>query len=151
MSNVLAPTLCANGAACDVAKLAGFYNPGDSSTNFEIGQTGNVTNSSMANTVGALPSLYGSANWMFDNISIPLLTGVSGNRYHAQLNDFDLFVISAANEKHSDGTTYPVQIGKLGLGAPNTNQTWLHFPPNPNWNASLLPNAPFQQGLAQSD
>jgi hypothetical protein len=151
MSNVLAPTVCANGVACDVAKLAGFYNPSASSTTFEIGQTGDISNASMAATVGALPSLYGSANWMFDSISIPLSNGISGNGYNALIIDFDLLVISAANEKLPDGTTYPVQIGKLGLGAPNFNQTWNHFPPNPNWNGTLLPSALFEQGLAPSD
>jgi hypothetical protein len=151
MSNVLAPTVCANGVACDVAQVAGFYDATASTTTFEIGQTGNISNSPMAGTVGALPSLIGSANWVFDTIAIQFLNGVAGNEYNAVVENFDMLVISAANEELPDGTTYPVQIGKLGLGAPNFNQTWLHFPPNPRWNGTLLPSALFEQGMAPSN
>ncbi|KAF4627047.1 hypothetical protein G7Y89_g11107 [Cudoniella acicularis] len=132
MSNVLAPSVCTNGAACDVAKLAGFYNAAASTTTFEIGQTGDIDNVPMNGTVGALASLIGSANFTFDTISIQCLNGVAGNGYNAVVNNFDMLVITAANERLPDGTTYPAQIGKLGLGAPNFNQTWLHFPPNPD-------------------
>ena len=151
MSNVLAPSVCANGVACDVAKRAGFYDSSKSNTTFQIGQTGEVDNVGMSDIVGALPSLTGSANWMFDTIGIKMLNGVAGNEYTALVQNFDMLVISGANERLPDGTAYPVQIGKLGLGAPSANQSWLHFPPNPRWNGTLLTSALFEQGLAPSN
>lgn len=151
MTNVLAPSVCANGAACTVAKQAGFYTANSSSTTFEIGQTGDVDTAPFAATVGVIPSLTGNANWTFDTISIPMLNGVAGNAYKAVVQDFDLLLITAAHETLPDGTTYPSQIGKLALGAPEFNQSWLHFPPNPRWNGTLLPSALFKQGLSPSN
>ncbi|KAE8444952.1 hypothetical protein EG329_014079 [Mollisiaceae sp. DMI_Dod_QoI] len=151
MTNVLAPSVCANGVACPIAKQAGFYTADSSNTSFEIGQTGDVNSAPFAATVGAISSLTGNANWTFDTMSIPMLNGVAGNIYRAIVPDFDLFLITSAHETLPDGTTYPAQIGKLSLGAPNFNQTWLHFPPNPNWNGTLLPSALFEQGLSPSN
>lgn len=151
MTNVLASSVCANGAACNVAKEAGFYTASSSSTTFSIGQTGDIDKAQFNGVVGAIPSLTGNANWTFDTISIPMLNGIAGNQYKLIVPGFDLLVITSAHETLPDGTTYPVQIGKLALGSPEFNQTWLHFPPNPNWNGTLLPSALLQQGLSPSD
>ncbi|KAL3422982.1 aspartic-type endopeptidase [Phlyctema vagabunda] len=151
MSNVLAPSICTGNAPCNIAKSAGFYDPSVSSSTFQIAQTGFVNNISMFDTVGAIPSLQGSANWMFDTVFISLGNGTAGNEYKQRLLDFDLLVLSDAHQTLPDGTTYPVQVGKLALGAPNFNQTWLHFPPQPNWNGTLLPSSLFGMGGSPSN
>lgn len=84
-SPVLAPSMCANGVSYSVAKEAGFYNPSTSNTTFEIGQTGKVVNSSLGGADAALAWLTGSANWMFDTMSINLRDGVVGNTYYAEV------------------------------------------------------------------
>ncbi|KUJ07825.1 uncharacterized protein LY89DRAFT_691514 [Mollisia scopiformis] len=150
-SPVLAPSVCSNGAACQIVNLAGFYDSTKSSTTFQIGQTGQVVNSSLGGADAALGSVTGSANWMFDTMSIEMRDGVVGNTYYAVVQDFDLLVMSEALEKLPDGTTYPIQIGHLSLGAPEFNESWLHFPPNPKWNGTLLPSTLFGQGNAPSN
>lgn len=150
MSNVLAPSVCNNSAPCDVAKAAGFYNATTSTTEFDIGQTGDIRNAQFAGTVGAIQTLSGSANWMFDTVSILFTNGVAGISYTAVLPDYDLLVISSAYETLPDGTTYPVQIGKLGLGAPEFNQSWNFFPPNPRWNGTQLSSAIYSAGRTSS-
>ncbi|KAF8850424.1 hypothetical protein BDZ45DRAFT_193940 [Acephala macrosclerotiorum] len=150
-SPVLAPSVCANGVSCSVAKEAGFYNPSTSNTAFEIDQTGKVVNSSLGGADAALGSLTGSANWMFDTMSIHLRDGIVGNTYFAEVQDFNMLVVSEAYETLPDGTTYPMQIGHLSLGAPEFNESWLHFPPNPRWNGTLLPSALFEQGNTPSN
>lgn len=59
-----------------------------------------------------------------------------------------MLVVSEAYETLPDGTTYLMQIGHLSLGAPEFNESWLHFPPNPRWNGTILPSALFEQGNA---
>ena len=150
MTNVFAPTVCSGPKGCAITEDAGFYNSTASLSTFQIGQTGTVDNITMEGTVGAVSTLTGSANWMFDTVKIPFLNGVSGNSYEAAFPNFDMLVVSAAHETLPDGTTYPPQVGKLGLGAPEFNQSWLHFPPNPRWNGTLLPSSMFAQGLTTS-
>jgi len=150
MTNVLAPSVCANGGACSVAQAAGFYDPDSSSTAFSIGQTGFVNNSAMSSTTGAIPTLTGSAYWWFDTMTIQTTDGVGGDENRRSIFNFDLLVITAANEILPDGTTYPAQIGKLALGASNFYQTWLHFPPSPNWNGTILPSSLFGAGITPS-
>ncbi|KAH7333320.1 hypothetical protein BKA65DRAFT_564501 [Rhexocercosporidium sp. MPI-PUGE-AT-0058] len=95
----------------------------------QIGQAGSVDNVAMDETVGAVSTFSGSGDWVFDTVSIPF-----------------------PNEHKTlpDGTTYPAQIRKLVLGAPEFNQSWLHFPPDPRWNGNLLPSSMFAQGLTSS-
>lgn len=150
MTNVLAPSVCAKSTACPIANQARFYNSTKSESTFQVGQTGIVDNVGMDVTVGAISTLTGSVNWMFDTVSIPFLNSVSGNSYRAVLPDFDMLAISSAQESLPDGTTYPAQIGRLGLGAPEFNQSWLHFPPTPRWNGTLLPSFLFGQGSTSS-
>jgi hypothetical protein len=50
-----------------------------------------------------------------------------------------------------DGSTYPLTIGKLALGAPEFNQSWLHFPPNPRWNGTFITSNMFGDGRAPSN
>ncbi|KAH6706295.1 hypothetical protein BKA61DRAFT_697934 [Leptodontidium sp. MPI-SDFR-AT-0119] len=68
----------------------------------------------------------------------------------AHFPNFDMLVISEVPETLTDGTTYPAQIRKLGLGAPELNQSWLHFPPSSRWNGTLLSSSMFAQGLTSS-
>lgn len=151
MTNVLAPSACVDEVLCNTAVQAGFYDSTESSTSIEIGQTGNINNDAFANVAGALPSLFGNANWTFDTMTIPILGGISTNVYQATVLDFDLLVITSAHETLPDGTTYPAQIGKLSLGAPNANQSWRHFPPSPHWNGTLLSSALFEKGVSPSN
>ncbi|TVY86395.1 hypothetical protein LAWI1_G008903, partial [Lachnellula willkommii] len=150
-SDVLAPSVCVDAAVCTIAKLAGFYNASASSTNVQIGQTGNIRNSSFESTVGGLPSLTGSADWMFETAALKIRDGVAGQTTDVNLSDFDMLVISEASETLPDGTTYPVQIGSLSLGAPQFNQSWTRSPPNPRFNGTFLPADLFAQGRVPSN
>jgi hypothetical protein len=138
-SYVLAPSACNDDLSCAVAKDAGFYNSVALTTSFQIAQTGFVDTADM------------QANWTFDNMSIPLSDGTVRGPYSAIIPDFDMIVISAANETLGDGNTYPVQIGSLALGAPHFNQTWLDFPPIPNWNGTLLTSWLYGESLTPSN
>jgi hypothetical protein len=122
-----------------VAKDAGFYNSVASTTSFQIAQTGFVNTADM------------QANWIFDTMSINLSDGTVRGPYNAIIPDFDMIVISAANETLGDGTTYPVHIGSLALGPPHFNQTCVDFPPHPNWNGTLLTSWLFGEGLTPSN
>jgi len=118
MSSVPALSTCANGFACPVAKIAGFYNASASNTTFGIGQTGDTSFTPFSNTIGALSTLTGSANWMFDTVTVQAQNGVAGEPHDVNLLNFDLLVISGVNESLLGGTMYPAQIGKPSLGAP---------------------------------
>lgn len=150
-SDVLAPSVCVDAAACPIAKLAGFYDASASSTNVQIGQTGNIRGSSFESTGGGLPSLTGNADYMFETATLKVQNGVAGQPVDVNFSDFDMLVISEANETLPDGTTYPVQIGSLSLGCPQFNQSWTHFPPNPRFNGTFLPADLFAQGKVPSN
>jgi hypothetical protein len=110
-SYVLAPSACNDDLSCAVAKDAGFYNSVALTTSFQLAQTRFVNTADM------------QANWTFDTMSIPLSDGTVKGPYSAVVPDFDMIVISAANETLGDSTKYLVQIGSLALGAPDFNQT----------------------------
>jgi hypothetical protein len=113
MSNVLTPFVCKGSSECDVAKLAGFYAVDNSSNSIQIGSTGNIKNSAFANTVGALSTVKGNANWTFDVATIPMVNGGGNlNSYSLEIDNFDMLTITSGTEELPDGTTYPVQIGK---------------------------------------
>ncbi|OBT77689.1 hypothetical protein VF21_03724 [Pseudogymnoascus sp. 05NY08] len=150
MSNVLASSVCATGSSC-IAQSAGVYNGSSSSTNVEIGQTGSIVNSSFSHTVGAQPTIFGSAHWMFDTVAVTVREGASGNSFIAPIQNFDMLVVSNGHETLPDGSTYPLTIGKLALGAPNFNQTWDHFPPNPRWNGTFITSSMFGEGRTPSN
>ncbi|ELR02107.1 hypothetical protein GMDG_05267 [Pseudogymnoascus destructans 20631-21] len=150
MSNVLASSLCATSSSC-IAQSAGVYDNSSSSTNFEIGQTGSIENSTFSHTVGALPTIFGSAHWMFDTAAVPVREGASGDSFTAIIQDFDMLVVSDGHETLPDGSTYPLTIGKLALGAPEFNQSWNHFPPNPRWNGTFITSSMFGEGRTPSN
>jgi hypothetical protein len=150
MSNVFNQSICPNNQVCGSTE-AGLYNPSTSDTSFELGQTGYIQNSDFSGTVGALPLLYGNANWIFDTVEIPCSDGVSGPQYNDVILDFDLLVVSSAYIQLPNGSIYTPVVGKLSLGAPNFNQTWDDFPPHANWNGTFLPSSMFEAGKAPSN
>lgn len=150
MTNVISPSVCQSGQAC-YASDSGVYNPYLSTTAVAIDQTGAIHNSTYAGTVGALSTLFGTANWVFDTVLVPLKNGVAGNSLKAELDDFDLLVLEEAYSTLPDGTNYSVQVGKLALGSPAVNQSWAYLPNNPNWNGTLLTSSLFAQGRTPSN
>lgn len=150
MSNVLGSSVCATGSSC-IAQSAGVYDNSSSSTNFEIGQTGTIGNSTFSHTVGALQTVFGSAHWMFDTVAVSVREGASGDSFVAPIQDFDMLVISDGHETLPDGSTYPLTIGKLALGAPEFNQSWNYFPPNPRWNGTFITSSMFGEGRTPSN
>jgi len=71
MSNVLAPTICVTGKAC-YASEAGFYDRLISNSDVTIDRTGSVYNRTFTPTPGALPTLFGNANWMVDTVKLSI-------------------------------------------------------------------------------
>lgn len=144
MSNVLASSVYTTGPIC-VAQSAGVYTYSASTTKFEIGQTGTFENSSFASRTGALQTIFGSAHWMFDTVNVPVRDGTSGDAFTAPIQDFDMLVVLDGHSTLPDGSTYPLTIGKLVLGAPEFNQSWLHFPSNPRWNGTFITSNMFAE------
>lgn len=83
MSNVLAPTICVTGKAC-YASEAGFYDRLISNSDVTIDRTGSVYNRTFTPTPGALPTLFGNANWMVDTVKLSIQNGAAGNTERRQ-------------------------------------------------------------------
>ncbi|KFY16972.1 hypothetical protein V492_00981 [Pseudogymnoascus sp. VKM F-4246] len=150
MSNVLESSICETSSPC-IAQSAGVYDNSSSSTTFEIGQTGTLKNETFAHTVGALPTIFGSAHWMFDTVAVKAREGASGDSFTASIEDFDMLVVSNGHGTLPDGSTYPLTIGKLALGAPEFNQSWAYFPPDPRWNGTFITSSMFGEGRTPSN
>jgi hypothetical protein len=130
-SNILSPSVCNNASLGDVcyAELAGLYDPSTSATsNF-----GNITITSSVDFSGGVLNMGGSEpetgidNW---NLS-------SGAMFPIGIN---MNLHSSSWATLPDGSTYPLTVGSLGLGAPGTvNQTFTEAPGTPAFNATLLP------------
>ncbi|RDL40001.1 uncharacterized protein BP5553_04341 [Venustampulla echinocandica] len=153
MTNVISPSVCAaNTDACGIPKSAGFYDQNSSDSVTSISNTGQIyPNTQMASVTGALPSLTGEAFWMFDTIAFSARPGTGGEPGAVVIANFDLLVLAEALEELPDGTKYPVQVGKLALGAPHFNQTWSHIPDPVPWNGTLLTSALFGSGRTSSN
>lgn len=150
MSNIISSSVCTTGSVC-VAQSAGVYSYSDSKTYFEIGQTGTVDNASFAFTTGGLPTVFGNAHWMFDTVAVPVTDGASGDTVKALVQNFDMLVILDGHSTLPDGSTYPLTIGKLSLGAPEFNQSWNYFPPDPRWNGTFITSSMFAEGRTPSN
>lgn len=150
MTNVLEKGICNNTAECS-AEDAGLYDYLASDTWVRKAGTGQIEGISMKNIVGADHSVErGSARWTFDTVRFQAEDGGAGYTVPIMLENFDMLVISKAEQSLPDGSKYPLTIGKLALGAPAKNQSW-NDAPNPQWNGTLITSATYQQKRTQSN
>lgn len=134
-SNILPVTICLNETTSSTcfAEQAGLYNSSASSTVSSFAVAGNGPNSTVDWTFGAMP-LTGSARWIFDNINIR--EDASGSP-RIPISLLSMYSIDEAYETLPDGSTFPIEVGTLALGAPAYNQSFNQL--NGLFNGSLLP------------
>jgi hypothetical protein len=130
-SHILAPEVCNNSSLGPIcyAEVAGLYN-------YELSSTsvfGNVSYQPLADysdgalQMGGDPPTIGTDVWNIGS-GMPTLSGM------------DMAVHTSIWGTLLDGTTYPLSVGSLALGAPGTvNQTFSYGGDRPSFNATLLP------------
>lgn len=130
-SYFLTPSVCSNsslGTVC-YAQTAGLYDP-------ELSRSAQFTNVSLIpgfdytggglQIAGDAEPSFGTDIWTINNM--PTLTNM------------DMVILSSAWGTLLDGTTYPLSVGSLGLGAPGSiNQTFTSGGGRPSFNGTLLP------------
>jgi hypothetical protein len=116
-SNILSSSICTNTSQPCYAPLAGLYDPSKSSTETSLSETGYLQNSTFED-YGVL-SLFGSANYFFDAMSIATEDPPSPS---VQFENFDMIAITEGFWTLPNGSLYPIEIGNLALGASEVNQ-----------------------------
>jgi hypothetical protein len=130
-SHILSPSVCTNatlGTVC-YAQTAGLYDSTLSSTSEfgSISVTAGVDYSEGALQMGGTPGRIGTDTWDIGNSM-------------ETLREMNMAVHDSIWGTLLDGTTYPLSVGSLALGAPGTvNQTFTFGTGQPAINATLLP------------
>ena len=121
-SNFLSSSICASTPSqiC-YASAAGLYDSASSTSSNILSSSfgGNVENGTFSDK--GLLSLVGSADIVFDSVSIVTEDPPSAAVHYSNLS---MLAISEGYETLPDGTKYAIEVGNLALGAPNLNQTW---------------------------
>ncbi|KAH8820624.1 hypothetical protein F5884DRAFT_56823 [Xylogone sp. PMI_703] len=130
-SHILSPRICSNASLGDVcyAQSAGLYDYtlSDTSAFGNVSLEGGVDFSGGTLQMGGEPSIIGTDSWDIGNSMETLV-------------DMNMAIHESIWGTLPDGSTYPLSVGSLGLGAPNTiNQTFGYGDSRPAFNATLLP------------
>jgi hypothetical protein len=94
---------------------------------------------------GGIQNLTGSASYVLDAMNVPAATGFNS----APVSSFDMLVVSEGYSILANGSTYPVQVGNLALGAEVQNQSWIEG--SKQINGSLITNYLFAEGQIPSN
>jgi hypothetical protein len=145
-SLIIGSTVCNKSSSACLAKNAGVYNPSNSSTSVQvpISVAGSIQNASFTLT-GGIQNLTGSASYVLDEMNIPAATGFTAT----SVPSFDMLVVSEGHSILANGSTYPVQVGNLALGAEVQNQSWIEG--NKQINGTLITNYLYAGGQIPSN
>jgi hypothetical protein len=150
-TQILSSSVCSTSttlSGCN-ANAAGLFDPEKSSSLVTISETGTIKNGNFCVNGGGIPSMSGDAEWMFDTLSLTLQDGVVGNNGQNTIRNLSTMVISRGYNTLPSGSTYAAEVGKLSLGAPEINQSWVHA--GSRFNATFLPGTLFEAGQIPSN
>jgi hypothetical protein len=143
-SMVITSAVCQNAEnqpSC-YAQQAGAFDPSRSSTALTNTESGVFKQTSYWDG-GDIQNITGDAIYCLENLSID--GTINGNRKSLALHNFSTLAFTEMHKYRADGTSYPVTVGNLALGAPNANQSW----PG-GTNGSLLTGTIQGQGITSS-